>query len=276
MKLKTASMSDEKHKALSELSKFWFYPTELDYLGAHRGYRPGLMHLCLAPASGGKSTLVRSKLIDIVKCALAEDENCLLWLTEEKRQDFQMELANIAASGSPLAKKFDKIKIISEMDRELQENWEEQFFEAALTYNARFLVIDNITTSDIYASKRVPEQDEVAKKIKLLGAKTKMAIIVFAHTGASVKHNADSLIDQNDIRGSKTIVNLAEYLYILQQIRINKDIFSTIRITKHRGQTVKDSLFSLNYNASARIYTESPSIDFEEFKKLYSDRNKLR
>ena len=79
----------------------------------------------------------------------------------------------------------------------------------------------------------------------------------------------------NDIRGCKSIINVVQYCYILQRFHINEFYFPTLRITKHRGQTVDEKMYYITYDKEKNLYIEDRHLDFEEMKDNFKRRNVL-
>ena len=101
------------------------------------------------------------------------------------------------------------------------------------------------------------------------------ALFLIAHTGAEVRENQSRLIDENDIRGSKAITTLVEFLYILQPIWVNQTLYQFLKIKKHRGQDLMHGLYRLNYKKDIKAFENDISVDFEKFADTFKLRNKL-
>lgn len=123
--------------------------------------------------------------------------------------------------------------------------------------------------------KPINVQSDVSIVLKKFASVKDIPLIIICHTGAQVTTNYNGLIEMNDIRGSKTIVNLSEFFYIMQTFNIGEKRFNTLRITKHRGQEVKNTMFMLYYYAKSRIFAKDEVVDFGKFKELFKQRNKL-
>lgn len=262
---------------LSELheraSVVWFN-SMFFFLKAHKGYRKGNIHLLLGSSGGGKSTLVRSMLIDALPRV---SKKILVWLSEETADDFKMEISKtgLIDHGRSL---LDKMDIFSEQDSDIK-NCDEMFFYLSelLSQNKYDMVfLDNITTSLIYMDRRPNEQASVSKELKKLCQKIDIPMILIAHTGAEISDTTPRTINPNDIRGSKTIINLSQFIYILQRFMNNEKIFQTLRIAKHRGQDVKNKIFKLKFESRNFLFTEDRIINFDAFSDAFKERDKLR
>lgn len=265
----------EKDEFLEE-SRTQFYKSDFNFLNEHNGWRPGKQHLILAPTHAGKSTLTRSIAWDFVNNN--ELEKVLVWLSEESKAEFKSELAKI---GLP-KEKASRIIIASEQDGDLSLSEKKMLFAESLKLaNPQLLLFDNITTSSFYAGRKVDEQERFASYLKTTGKSEDIAMAIIAHTGGESQMNK-RLLELNDIRGGKDIVNLAEFAYILQMIKVYDEVtqktkkFPIIRIEKHRGQAqVENFLFHLRYNPTTVSFMEDRPKCWNEFKELFKKQMSL-
>jgi len=229
--------------------------------------------MVLGTSHGGKSTLIRSLLIDIALGT--EEKNTLLWLSEETVIEFLSELYRSGIS----ADKLKNLHVISELD--LMDDFESA--QELLKYVEKYcedndiglIFFDNITTSVIYMDRPPTDQAKIAIYLKKLANRLVVPLVIIAHTGAAVTDSMARLIEMNDIRGAKSIVNLAPFFYILQAFHCGNQIYSTIRITKHRGQEVQHKFYKLFYSPPARLYAKDELVSFDDFKSIYKKRNIL-
>jgi archaellum biogenesis ATPase FlaH len=255
---------------LREQSGEVHFESELKFIKQHNGLRPGEIHLFLGPVGEGKSTLNRTVIIDFL--VNNPGMKILLWLSEETEEKYAAELSR------SLHAHFDRIEFVSERTMENIES-EKTFFarmeEEIKKSEARIVFFDNITTSKCYGNRKNPDQSRVADKFKKLAEKMGIAVILIAHTKKGIHSGRGSLIESDDIRGDATIVNVSEFLYILQQFSFNDEKQGTIRITKYRGQDIENSTFFLVYNRMGRFYCQARQVSFSEFKKKYAGRDRL-
>ena len=101
----------------------------------------------------------------------------------------------------------------------------------------------------------------------------KNALFLIAHTNTA--EFANRFLNEMDIRGSKTIVNLTEFLYILQPISVGDRLFQFINIKKHRSQEVSGKYYRLFYNHDLSIFDKDIKVDFDNIKDIFKQRNKL-
>lgn len=263
---------EEKRKELLEKNQKVYFKSNFGFINRHKGFRPSNLHLFIGTPSGGKSTLMRSLLLDVLE-EIKNNEKILLWLSEESEEDFLTEIFYSTNVTAPL----HKIKIISEtdfLDMKPIDKFK-VFAKEVSSMEYSFIFFDNITTSAFYMDRKVDDQSTMAANFKKIANGSKVPVILFAHTGAQIADNNVRLIDQNDIRGSKTIVNLIQFCYIMQRFHIGDAIFPTIKITKHRGQIVNNKIFKLVYSESKRIYESDVELSFKDFNEAFKDRNVL-
>lgn len=255
-----------------------FFKSRFLFLNEHNGFRPGNLHVFLGVSGGGKSTLTRSILSDILYFS-EEKENVLLWLSEETIYDFKTDFS-LTSPGE----KAKQLKIISEQDLEAEKNPLKkidtksprdllQYIKTmCIEEEIKILIFDNITTSGIYDDKHYSVQAEVTTALKQLAADLRIPILIYAHTASSIKTN---MIDQSDVRGNRGLANKAPFFYVMQQFMMNEVPFSTIRIVKFRSQDPDHKLYQLIYNKSNRMYGKDIRLDFKEFKKRFKERDSL-
>ena len=247
-----------------------YLKSRFNFLNAHNGLRPGCIHLILGVSSAGKSTLMKV----LIKDSVDEKKSVFLWLTEEDKED-----VSVTFKDMPDDDKLKLVDVYCEIDPDQQVITEDNFWmylddKLNSTYPSS-IILDNITTSFLYAEKGSRIQLEVIKKLKQYARKFKIPIVIFAHTRDECSDSMNRLIEINDIRGTKSIINLVEYLYILQRFQINETYFPTIRIKKHRKHSVDNYLFRLVYSKIKNTYTHDMLLTFQDFKKAYSQRNTL-
>lgn len=243
------------------------------FIRCHNGYRNGKIHMAIGPASGGKSTLTRSLIIDFL-INLEDGEFIHIHLSEETAEEFLIELGSTGL-GFHLIK---KIKITSEQDVDYGDNENKMFTmlnEVLSDNRVRAFFFDNITTSFCYMDQKVNQQAKIGRWLKALTKKHMIPVVLIAHTGGDSSMANSRLIEMNDIRGGKSIVNLAEFQYILQPFFVGETRHNMIRVVKHRGFTVNSPYFQLMYDSKPRMFTCDKNLTFNEFKELFKIRNVL-
>lgn len=256
-----------------ELSKR-HYSTKFNFLKIHNGIRKGNMHTFLGTSGGGKSTLVRTLILDILQNMKDKNDVVVLWLSEERAKDYVREMYK---AGVPY-KIIQQVKIYSEQDNlgDGQQNILKKMEWLINEVRPLAFIYDNITTSIEYATVDTKKQDKFYVALKRMSNNTSVPFIVMAHTNAGINENYEALIDQNDIRGSKMPAMLSEFFYIMQSFYVGETRYNTIKLTKFRGNPVEHRLFGLNYLHDTRLFMSDSKMDFVKFSEIFKQRNKLK
>ena len=242
----------------------WF--SKFNFINQHNGIRPNKMHLFIAPTHVGKSTLTHSLIIDlIVKNPTAK---ILLYLTEENANDFEVAISNFAENYEAIS---NQVTVMVEDKFKSDDEIKEYIETATMHDDFDLLFIDNITTSKLYMDKKTSTQSTIAIWLKSLLEDTTLFIV--AHTNGN-NYNTE-LLDETHIRGSKTITNITEFLYVMQPVRINDNLYQFVRVIKHRGQSPENKFFRLHYNKNKRCIDCDVPVSFDDFKDKFKLRNKL-
>jgi len=270
----SANIGKDQMAILREESKRVQFSSDLPFLRVHNGWRKGKLHLILGTSHGGKSTNLRTCIVD----ALSSNGGSLnigLILSEESRLEFLTEFDRDGKLDSLM----DRLFIASEDDFKDKFDTPKKWFTEAkflcVENEIDILFFDNLTTADMYEAQTNQQQKQVSSGLKRMAKILDIPIIVIAHTDAGVTENHDKLISMNNIRYSKNIVNISQFFYIMQTFYQGAHQFTTLRIVKHRGQDVQYKFFQLIYSESLRMYKDSQIIDFSKVKELFKDRNKL-
>ena len=268
-----ARLTKEEVEVLHEQADRTFFRTHFKFLKSHKGFRPKNIHMVLGTSHGGKSTLIRSLLTDI--CTGAVKQNVLLWLSEETELEFLSEFYRSGINPDNVK----NLHVLSELDLMERYNTPKNLLRYIEMYcgenDIGLLFFDNITTSMIYMGRSPSDQAKISIDLKKMCQLLALPFIIIAHTGAAVTDSSNRLIEMNDIRGGKSIVNLAQFFYVLQTFHCDSEIYTTIRITKHRGQEVDHRFYKLIYSRKERLYARDELVQFKEFKEIYKKRNVL-
>jgi KaiC/GvpD/RAD55 family RecA-like ATPase len=258
---------EEETEFLREQRKVYF-PSGFGFLNSHNGFRRGAIHLVIGNTSGGKSTLVRSLVRDILLYPNTSAQ-LALWLSEETVTEYRAMLSK----GLPSSEALLRSEAYSEMDN--PKAGAMVLFEWLEMVKPDAFIFDNVTTSRFYMDKRPDAQAEFVTKIKEATKRLNIATILIAHTDSSVNQSQKGYIELNMVRGSKQLANMAEFAYILQRFQIKNDFFATVRIVKHRSQDIVHDLYLLTYDKRFSSYTGDKDIDHAKFKTAYDQRNRL-
>lgn len=267
----SGEMCAEERDTIEHYSNRIYFDSNFKFLNTHKGLRPGEIHTFLGTAGGGKSTLMRTILIDMLENT---DVKILLLLSEEDRVEFLVQF-----NKSGYKHKLERLHIISELDLMEKHKSNRLMWDAIRFHMKEFkpsiFMYDNITTSKMYMDLTVKQQGEFCIGLKTMCKRVNIPFLIVAHANAQVSDSVNRLIEMNDIRGSKSIVNLSHFFYIMQRFHTPEGIFPTLRITKHRSQEAKCKLFSFKYVDKRRIYCQDIEVDFKRFKEVFKSRNVL-
>ena len=259
-----------------------FFKSNFNFLQSHRGYRPGKMHVLLGTSGGGKSTLIRSLVLD----AILNDESdrkVLVWLSEETSKDFMTLFIDqlYFYAKEKQEKILKKIIVQSELDaskhfvKQSMADWYSFFQSEANKIEISMIFFDNITTSVFYAEKKPEEQKEYLIKLKNFISNIKKPILIVAHTKSDINDGITRRINKEDIRGSKFLTMIAEFFYVLQTFKRENSWWPSITIEKSRSIRVKDVLYFIGFDTQKNAYVSDRSVEFSEFKEYYNNRDKL-
>lgn len=255
---------DNARKSLAEQRKVYF-ETKFNFIRQHNGIRPNKLHLFIAPSGVGKSSVTQALIDDLI--LKNKEMKILLYLTEESKEDFRNAMTAFTYNHKEINQRVHVMREdITKSEKEIKDS-----LETALFHNDYDLVIlDNITTSKLYPDN-VREQTNTSVWLKSLLPEA--ALYVIAHTSKN-NHNSE-MLDETSIRGCKTISNLAEFLYVLQPVRINSSLFQFIRLIKHRGQHPKEKFFKVVFDQQLKAISGDKISSFDDFKEIFKLRNKL-
>ena len=63
----SAFLTNEKITKTENDINFTYHDSQFEFLKIHNGFRPGELHMVIAPMGGGKSTLIRTMIYDQLK-----------------------------------------------------------------------------------------------------------------------------------------------------------------------------------------------------------------
>lgn len=272
---KTAFMTNDDRQRYQKESDSVYIASTMQFLVNHHGWRPKCVHTLIGASGGGKSTMVRTILRDFLfnkDNATARMKVCV-WLSEETVDEFRRELS----FGIPEHERLFDAHLISEMDMSGKNSQDKKTIltETIAQIQPALFLFDNITTSALYQELTSREQANFCAYIKHLTTKSNMATLLVAHTGAEIHDGITRMINHNDVRGSKGIVNISQFIYILQTFKVRGGKHPFLFIDKARGQHPDSSVFYLEYNKALRAFSKDRPTDFEKFKEVFNARDRL-
>lgn len=268
-----AYVGTEERDIRKDLNDRMWIKTSYNFLMSHKGFRPGMLHGLLGLTSGGKTTMIRSLVMDFLHFS-AEDDQVLLWLSEESRENYKNNISYSGFSNEEMHKKHKQVQLFSEVDsNKMSPQDKKKVIEDHLTHgNYKLMILDNISTSPLFGGSHKSYEAGV-DWLKALAHKTNVAILIVMHTAKNTSQ--DKLIQPEDARNSGRLPNVCEYFYILQGFTVESQRHTFLRVAKHRNHNIVDSLFDLQYSPKHRIFFKDNAKKFSEFKKLFKARDRL-
>jgi KaiC/GvpD/RAD55 family RecA-like ATPase len=247
LKIESAFQDKDEIDARVQVSQHNDWPSNFKFLNAYNGWRKGFAHLFIGNTHAGKSTFVRSIILD---ACLRPDARISLFLSEESGSDFKTEMAFLGREIEQLK----RVTIYSEQDNDEDLPLVEMVKEFCRVTEPDLFILDNITTSASYNNASPAQQSAICQKLKRYFSREGIPWVVFAHTAKGVDLSR-RLVTVDNIRGNATIGNDAQFTAGLQKIE-DRDgaTTSVLRILKHRGQNVPDKVYTLEYNPRGRVY----------------------
>lgn len=229
------------------------------------------MHVLLGTAGSGKSTLVRSIILDTAK-----NHKVFLWLSEESSEDFYLYMNNYDIPDGTL----ENIRIFSEIDSNIDCKNGYEFILSEIKKEiyaepGSVVFLDNLTTSRLFLDMKPGMQSMLVSKIKEIAIERSVPVFVVAHTRADFYDNTYRFMNEADVRGTKTTTNLCEYLYLYQRFHVANTFFPLLRVAKSRKHQITKTAYYLGYDFEKKIYSWDSPKDFEEIKQALKEVNRL-
>lgn len=240
------------------------------HLNIHNGFRPGELHTFIAEKGGGKSTLVRAWVLEL----LAQGKRVYIRLSEEYPQAYRDE---IAARFTPdTAHLLKNLVIDSELElppEEMGSRYVDALNARIIRADAQIFLLDNFTTSDL--SRATPRgQEESTVKLRRLAHDADIPVLIVAHTEKGFTKKRGVATGDN-IRGNMTLSNTAAYIYTLTVFFELPGQPAVLFIDKARHHTeANKKLFMLRYDHQHRSYVSDHPAAADEIKKIFKELSK--
>ena len=260
---------EEKNRIEEKLrrNKITIFDSRFSFIKSHNGFRHKCLHTFLARTGGGKTTLVKTILFDLLK-----EKKVLVWLSEEDKDSLLTSLVLAKLE----TRYFDNLIIYSEVEENSKLTEKEIFDKIEYLINLenpQIILFDNLTTSQIVEGNFTTQNTSI-RRLKKIVVNNNLPMIVMVHTSSTAGLN--SMLTEECVRGSKTIANLSDYFYIMQMFEDDISKMQTIRVTKARNHsTANGKIYRLVWDNDNKNYSEDSCISFSLFKEVFSRRNKL-
>jgi hypothetical protein len=258
---------EESKKRNEQRKKFISFPSNMNHLRDHNGFRPGELHALVGVKGGGKSTIFRTWIME----CLFHDKKVYVRLSEESARDYQDEIVETLGRVMPVDG-LTKLKVDSELELQHDQHGAQYFDDLKIclrTFQADILFLDNFTTSEL-SDCPVMLQGKNAKSLRLLAQRLNIPIIVATHTVKGFKK--DTIATGDDARGSMTLINTAAYVYSINVIfgHSQKPTILFVDKARHHSDSNK-SFYKLDYNKQTGIFTQDKKLLKSELGQILKD-----
>ena len=264
------SAEDSVIEGLANKSDTLVHPSRFEFLKEIKGIRPGMLTGLIGTTGSGKSTLLKSVIADTI-----ETERCLVWLSEESLEEYQVKINRSVKDKNKLRNLFFlEENTLQDWVKNSHETFVNEFENIVVRSECKVIFIDNITSSFLYSEDiTIKEQGQTARFLQKLCKDLGIAIFYIAHTKKNINDTYSGLITKEDIRGSAKIAIVTEYLFILQKFSSGQKTYPIINIVKHRHHELSNPFFLVAFEDG--IYKFDKTIPFELVRKIFNSRNVL-
>ena len=259
------AVSDFEIEIHSELKDRTVHSSRYEFLKSHFGIRPNSLHGLMSSTGAGKTTLT--------KCVIAETaahSRVLVWLSEETVVEYQ-ELIHYLDKSCLHNIRFVEEKEVPKDYKDDQSKFFEYFEQMAEQAEAEVIFVDNVTTSRFYSSYFGFMGQQKSAEFLIDFVKRKCSIFYIAHTDRKVTDNYGQVVNPSDIRGSKELPNLTEYMYIMQKFTTEAKQYNVLRTAKFRHHKDAAGWYALKFERDA--YIGDSKVPFAVINKIFKMRD---
>lgn len=259
MKFESTYIPPKDYKKQREKLDKTEFETSLQCFKDHNGFRPGELHVIIAPKGGGKSTLARTIISDITY----SPKKALVYLSEETKDNYFFPIREnlnrlYGSDESKIEAHMCKDTVVSELknvyDESTLKKWCDDFLYAVDESNCDIIIFDNYSTSFL-GEIHINKQSKMFRWFKQIAEDRKIPIIVFIHTG---KGKNRGMFDGDSVKGSSTSVNLGSYNYMLLSVGSGPERRSFIWVEKSRYHDKAHSkAYELKYQPMLKVFYEA-------------------
>lgn len=244
-----------------------YFPSTMNHLRDHNGFRPGELHSLVGVKGGGKSTLFRSWVCE----CLHNDKRVFIRLSEEKSRDYLDEIVENLGRVMDV-NGLDSLKIDSELELAYDQHGNQYFEDLAIklkTFKADIFFFDNFTTSEL-SDCAVMQQGKNAKALRNLAQKLMIPVVAATHTVKGFKGN--TIATGDDSRGSMTLINTAAYVYSINVIFGHHQKPSILFVDKARHHSESNkSFYQMTYNKTVGLFVQDQKIYKTEIARILKE-----
>jgi len=246
--------------------------SRFDFVKALGGFKPRQVYLLLSRTGSGKSTLLNALV-----CDASKSTRISFFASEEYEDQVRDNLTDRESAN------LENIDIISErlFVRDNEDISTKDYFDwlrgKLVAFESKFLVFDNLTTSNAYITKSPKEQVLFYEQFAAVAYDLEIPVFIVAHVTDKANLNP-GLLSPDDISYSKQPAKKAENVITLEKVLSlvggETEMFTLVRLAKNRFGTV-NRIFRLYWNNSARIYTSDSERNFIQVKSILDSRLRM-
>ena len=259
--------TEEEIEIRREILDTTFIPSRYNHIKNHNGHRPNSLIGLIAPTHIGKSSLLKTYIIEIAKVV-----RVMVWISEESKVEYQELISTLDPSI------LENIVFVDEkkLDNEIKDNQDlllQTFMNQYLISKARHIFIDNITTSPLYNSKfGFKGQTKTAEFFRSF-TKKHCSIEYVAHTRSEIGVNYGKALVAEDMKGNKELALNTEYLYGMQRFTSGNEIYNVLQVLKARHHAKALGWYFMAFAKGS--YVGDGELSFEQVNTIFKNRDYL-
>lgn len=268
---------DQVDQMKNELLKNDF-KSKLNCFNCHNGLRMGELHVIVGPKGGGKSTFIKTILLDLI----VSRKKTFLFLSEEEVEKYVLNIHGVLLKATGDIDKTNELMSCLHIESQLNMASElfnpEKFFKRLehLFYEQVYdcFILDNFTTSFLATTGKIENEAKIASKLKKLASDFVIPVLAVYHTAKTARIN-EKLLDSDDVRGNATIVNIGSYNYLVSTFFKESPVRAFVTVDKARYHPkANKKVFEMNYDSELGIFTGDMASSFETMENIINSYKK--
>lgn len=254
-----------------------YFPSSFNHLKDHCGFRPGILHVLIGPKGGGKSSLIKSWLLEL----LSQKRRVFLHLSEESTKQYLMAVVKALDSN---VKNHDAIEeatqgLVVQSENSFDNQYQQKEMISSLEYDLRsaeaeILFIDNFTTS-VMSRQGIGAEAEEITKLRALAEKLNIPVIIIAHTSKDYR-NKEIAIGEN-VRGNMTISNTGAIIYTINSKLDHPEQPTVVLVDKSRYHSkAHKSYYRIQFDKTDGIYYQDTKISLETANNYWKEKKERK
>ena len=245
------------------------FTSQFKFLNDQNGLRRGELHTLTSPKGSGKSTLIRTMILEVA----CRRKKVLVILSEEMVDLYKINIWKSCFEAFQCEEKVNEFmaNLLFVTELELEDKDPDNFFknilEISIANDIDFLVYDNFTTG-LISQLPIGAQGGALNKFKEITTKYNFATLLVFHTakGTSVYNK---ILDGDDIRGNASAVNMGSYNYLLATFYNENPIRAFLICDKARYHSkANKKVYELNYDTSTGLYMGDMRSSYDEMQAI--------